>query len=1064
LRRFSLLCTLTTIVGLGGLVPVAVAQPPAAQAVTIMGEITGDAFRDRITLDAGGSGFCTVTTEAGLDATGMTFAAPVTDVYANPNREPTYCPGKGVTLDLGGDGTRELLLTWHLGSFQPDFDLFALRGSTVVGRFQGLDQPSFLGAGADFNGDGREDVWENSDQHATFQTFLNTADGQLVPGPAHYCDWNPQARFAFADFDLNGATDIVAGYRCGARVGSLVVFGDTGRQVDLVTGGTVGTPVPINHNGDALPDVRVAVSGYDRVFVNQGNGSFVRADSLGPTTTITAPAEGAAVAANTAVTVSGTASDLATGGGQVARVEVSEDGGATWRPATGTDSWTYSWVPRATGPALIRVRAVDDRFNVGAAADRGVTVGPQVCPCSVFGPSTPRATVNADRSSVEVGMRFTASQNVVATGARYYRLPENTGTHVASLWTATGQRLATGTFTDETPSGWQSLIFGSPVGLRAGVTYVVSYTAPNGGYAADSGYFATSGAGHAPLTAPAGGNGVYRFGSGFPTQTFNSTNYWVDVVVGTDGVDTTPPTVTGTTPAAGATDVPTDADVAATFSEEVDPESVRFEVWTGGGPPVVGTTVTDGATSTFVADELLAADSAYTVTLRATDRIGNPLSPARTWSFTTGSTTSGCPCTVFGGRPPARPDAGDGGDVELGVKFTSAVRTRATGVRFYKSAANTGTHTGSLWNAAGTRLATGTFVEETATGWQTLVFDTAVELVPGSTYVASYHAPNGHYAADLDYFATGAASDGPLTMPSSPAADGNGVFQYGGGFPSSSFRAANYWVDVVVDTAGLDNSPPVVSGSTPAAGATGVAPGGGVLVGFDERVDPASVSVTLTGPDGTVDGTARVSDDLRGVAFAPDLALAAATRYTVAVVASDIAGNAMAAPVTWVFTTGAADSCPCTLFTVADAPAGAGTGDPVELGMRWRSDSDGSVTSVRFYKTLGDTGTHTGSLWRADGTLLATGTFTDETAAGWQTMVFDTPVAVVAGTQYVVSYHGSAGRYGYTLDSLTSGLVREPLTAHGGETNGVYRYGAGGVFPSGEGGGRNYWVDVVFTR
>ena len=37
-----------------------------------------------------------------------------------------------------------------------------------------------------------------------------------------------------------------------------------------------------------------------------------------------------------------------------------------------------------------------------------------------------------------------------------------------------------------------------------------------------------------------------------------------------------------------------------------------------------------------------------------------------------------------------------------------------TGVRFYKSAANIGTHVGSLWTATGDLLASGTFTNESA--------------------------------------------------------------------------------------------------------------------------------------------------------------------------------------------------------------------------------------------------------------------------------------------------------------------------------------------------------------
>ena len=76
----------------------------------------------------------------------------------------------------------------------------------------------------------------------------------------------------------------------------------------------------------------------------------------------------------------------------------------------------------------------------------------------------------------------------------------------------------------------------------------------------------------------------------------------------------------------------------------------------------------------------------------------------------------------------------------------------ATGVRFYKGAGNTGTHVGSLWNAAGERLAQVTFSDETATGWQTATFPAPVALEPDQTYVVSYLAPNGNYAYTPAFF------------------------------------------------------------------------------------------------------------------------------------------------------------------------------------------------------------------------------------------------------------------------------------------------------------------------
>jgi hypothetical protein len=71
-------------------------------------------------------------------------------------------------------------------------------------------------------------------------------------------------------------------------------------------------------------------------------------------------------------------------------------------------------------------------------------------------------------------------------------------------------------------------------------------------------------------------------------------------------------------------------------------------------------------------------------------------------------------------------------------------------------------------------------------------------LSAGTTYVASYRAPTGRYSVDEGAF-TSARTVGPLTAPASGTSGGNGVYTYGaaGTFPSSSYAASNYWVDVV---------------------------------------------------------------------------------------------------------------------------------------------------------------------------------------------------------------------------------------------------------------------------
>jgi hypothetical protein len=85
-------------------------------------------------------------------------------------------------------------------------------------------------------------------------------------------------------------------------------------------------------------------------------------DMSAPTSAITSPTAGATISAGVATTITGTASD--TGGGSVARVEVSVDGGATFSAATGTTAWSFAFTPRTPGQATIISRATDTSGNV----------------------------------------------------------------------------------------------------------------------------------------------------------------------------------------------------------------------------------------------------------------------------------------------------------------------------------------------------------------------------------------------------------------------------------------------------------------------------------------------------------------------------------------------------------------------------------------------------------------------------------------------------------------------------------------------------------------------------
>jgi hypothetical protein len=121
------------------------------------------------------------------------------------------------------------------------------------------------------------------------------------------------------------------------------------------------------------------------------------------------------------------------------------------------------------------------------------------------------------------------------------------------------------------------------------------------------------------------------------------------------------------------------------------------------------------------------------------------------------------------------------------------------GLRFFKGSGNTGTHIGHLWSSSGTLLATVTFTGETATGWQTARFSNPVTVTANTTYVASYLAPNGHYAQNTSGF-NSEQGTGQIRGNRSSLLNLNGVTRSTstGAFPNSgSLTANNFWVDVL---------------------------------------------------------------------------------------------------------------------------------------------------------------------------------------------------------------------------------------------------------------------------
>ena len=244
------------------------------------------------------------------------------------------------------------------------------------------------------------------------------------------------------------------------------------------------------------------------------------------------------------------------------------------------------------------------------------------------------------------------------------------------------------------------------------------------------------------------------------------------------------------------------------------------------------------------------------------------------------SITVGAPPAFFSiwspSAVPSTIDAGPDSQVELGVKFKADSGGLIAGIRFYKSAANVGTHIGDLWDTAGTLLGTVTFSNETASGWQEADFSTPVAIAANTEYVASYHTTVGHYSLNASYFANAGVDNPPLHALQTSAQDSNAVFAFDTAscgpqnalppcFPNTATAGTNYWVDVAfvpLSVSSVTVPTPVIGGNSVTATVTlsGAAPSGGAVVTLaSDNTAAATVPANVTVPAGDTATTFQVS-------------------------------------------------------------------------------------------------------------------------------------------------------------------------------------------------------------
>ena len=236
---------------------------------------------------------------------------------------------------------------------------------------------------------------------------------------------------------------------------------------------------------------------------------------------------------------------------------------------------------------------------------------------------------------------------------------------------------------------------------------------------------------------------------------------------------------------------------ATTFTDVDAGDSLTYTAATAADTPLPAWLGFNAANRTFSGTPTSGDVGTAAIKVTATDLGG--LAATETFNIAVGSAPTTTSFFTASNTPAG--SFNDGSQLEVGMKFTSSVAGQITALKFYRSASDTGPDVLDLWTSTGTKLANVSFTNTAASGWQTVSLPTPVAISANTTYVASYHT-TGAYVATDNYFTSNITS-GPLTAPSTTNANGNGVYAYGGTsttgvFPTNTWNASNYWVDVVL--------------------------------------------------------------------------------------------------------------------------------------------------------------------------------------------------------------------------------------------------------------------------
>lgn len=338
-----------------------------------------------------------------------------------------------------------------------------------------------------------------------------------------------------------------------------------------------------------------------------------------------------------------------------------------------------------------------------------------------------------------------------------------------------------------------------------------------------------------------------------------------------NNTDTTPPTVSSTAPANGATLVSLSTNITAEFSEDMDSTTITSSTFTlmQGANPVAGTIAYSssiGATLNPDADLLPSTTYTATITTGAEDLAGNGLDEGYVWSFTTGAAPDITPPTVTATVP---------ADAAINVSVNAVI--------------------------------TATFSEPLSPATVTPASFLVLRGISPVTGTVTYAGSTATFTPDAE-LQTNAEYTATITV---------GVTDLAG----NHIAAEHVWA--FTTEAGADVTPPTIISTVPANLATIVSVSANVTANFSEAMNATTItaaSFTLKQGVNTVAGAVSYAGTTATLNPNADLAFNTFYTATVTVAATDLAGNALTVPVVWTFTTAAApDVTPPTVVTVAPA-------------------------------------------------------------------------------------------------------------------------------------------------